>query len=94
MKAKQVENFNQRHLSHPLPSLESDTPDFVRDKGTTGVVIGPAGTPRSYLIDTPTGTIRRNRNHLTQDPGPSEPATAEQSTSPNSRQVDNLLHHA
>ena len=82
IKAKQVENFNQRHLSHPLSPLEPDTPVFVRDKDTTGVVISQAGTPRSYLIDRPTGTIRRNRNHLTPDPGPSEPATAEQSSSP------------
>ena len=82
IKAKQLENFNQRDLSHPLSPLEPDTPIFVMDKDTTGVVIGPAGAPRSYLIDTPTGTVRRNRNHLTPDQGPNEPATAEQPSSP------------
>ena len=24
----------------------------------------PAEAPRSYLVDTPTGTVRRNRHHL------------------------------
>ena len=88
VKAKQVEDFNQWHLSHPLSSLEPNTPVFVRDKDTTGVVIDPAGTPRPYLIDTSTESVRRNRTHLTPDPGPnmidgnSEPATAEQQSSP------------
>ena len=26
--------------------------------------MSPANSPRSYLVDTPTGTIRRNRQHL------------------------------
>ena len=53
IKAKQAENFNQLHLRHSLSPLEPDTSVFVRDKDTTGVVISPEGTPKSYLIDTP-----------------------------------------
>ena len=29
-----------------------------------GRVISNAGTPRSYLVTTSSGTVRRNRNHL------------------------------
>ena len=29
-----------------------------------GRIISPANMPRSYLVETPSGTIRRNRRHL------------------------------
>lgn len=87
-KAKQARNFNQRHRAATLTPLESDTPVYVKDKDITGNVISTADTPRSYLVDTPTGTLRRNRASLSQVPcldpdnstdGNSEPAVEQQS---------------
>ena len=68
IKAKQVSNFNQGHRARALPAIDTNTPVYVKDKDTTGVVTGPAETPRSYVVDTPTGTVRRNRIHLIPDP--------------------------
>ena len=31
---------------------------------TPGRVVSNAGTPRSYLVNTPSGPVRRNRQHL------------------------------
>ena len=47
------------------------------------VKVSPAKSPRSYVIDTPTGIVRRNRQHLnvaSQKPEDSEPESKEQST--------------
>ena len=32
-----------------------------------GTVVSPANSPRSYLVETPSGTVRRNRVHLNID---------------------------
>ena len=34
-----------------------------------GRVVGPAGMPRSYFVETPTGEVRRNQAQLTVTPG-------------------------
>lgn len=41
---------------------------WVKDMSERGTVVSTAGTPRSYLIDTPRGTLRRNRFHLSPTP--------------------------
>ena len=41
-----------------------------------GRVCQPAASPRSYVIETPSGEIRRNQNHLNVLPNiPAEPAS-------------------
>ena len=42
---------------------------------TQGRVITPVDTPRSYLVETPTGQIRRNQQHLNIIPDPSTQVT-------------------
>ena len=49
------------------------------DSGPTqGQVVSTGDTPRSYVVDTPTGTVQRNRVHLRVIPGsPERPSTEE-----------------
>ncbi|UYV67397.1 hypothetical protein LAZ67_5000460 [Cordylochernes scorpioides] len=43
--------------------FEGDTV-WITDMRTWGIVKQKASTPRSYMVDTPVGTLRRNRFHL------------------------------
>ena len=66
-KATQQLHYNSRHRTRPLPSLAPDDPVWVRtgNNQVPGRVIMPSASPRSYIISTPTGDVRRNRYHLT-----------------------------
>ena len=68
-KVKQQLTFNNRHRATPLTQLESGTGVLVKDLKCPGVVVEAAKTPRFYVVETPTSTIRRNRVHLTPLPG-------------------------
>ena len=68
-KVKQQLTFNNRRRATPLTQLESGTEVLVKDLKCPGVVVEAAKTPRSYVVETPTSTIRRNRVHLTPLPG-------------------------
>ena len=61
-KAEQQRQYNSRHRVRPLPLLVSDDPVWVRtgDRQVPGRVITPSTTPRSYIISTSTGQVRRN----------------------------------
>jgi len=63
-KEKKRLNFNHRHNAAPLKALQPGIPVHIKDMGTTGTVIGAAETPRSYMIETEKGTVRRNRSHV------------------------------
>ena len=41
-------------------------------KSTQRYVTSPASTPRSFMVDTPSGQLRRNRSHLTIIPSPAD----------------------
>ena len=63
--------YNKAHGAHPLPPLSPGDkvrvmhPQAKQWSQNTALVVGPAGdNPRSYLVDTPTGPLRRNRRHL------------------------------
>ena len=63
--------YDQRHRTRSLPILSAPTPVFVntpRGRQITGTVIRKIPSPRSYQVETPSGTIRRNRLHLTPIP--------------------------
>ena len=64
-KLKQETVFNTRHKAKPLPSIGPGTEVFVKDLQRLGKVIEAASMPRSYKVETPTSTIRRNRVHRT-----------------------------
>ena len=66
-KAKQKQNYDQRHRTQTLNPLPPDTPVWIttgRDR-TPGQVCSPAATPRSYIVSTPGGEVRRTRQHIT-----------------------------
>jgi hypothetical protein len=70
-KRKQKKYYNQRHWVRPLPSVDEGVPVWVNTEGhkTKGEILSLASTPRSYIVDTPEGELRRNRTHLTPIPG-------------------------
>ena len=70
-KKKQQQEYDRRHKARPLPPIPNDSPVWV-NTGTTiipGRVMKQHGTPRSYIIKTPSGLLRRNRRHLNPSPG-------------------------
>lgn len=71
-KLKQETVFNTRHKAKPLPSIGPGTEVFVKDLQRLEKVIEAASTPRSYKVETPTSTIRRNRVYLTPMPNQQE----------------------
>ena len=70
-KKTQKRNYDRRYRVRDLPDLPSDTAVFVNTNGnvTTGRTVTTADVPRSYIIETPRGEIRRNRAHINIDPG-------------------------
>ena len=65
-KERQEYNFNKRHQVQDLPSLPDDKNVWVTSSGEPiqGRVIEQGDTPRSYLVDLPSGQIRRNCHQL------------------------------
>ena len=65
-KMKQKDNFDKHHRTKDLPVMPDDTPVWVEtDIGPiSGRVVTSAETPRSYLVETPTGQLQRNRIQL------------------------------
>ncbi len=68
---QQQANFNQRHRAAPLEPLSPGTRVHYTSHDKPGTVVEKADAPRSYIIETPTKNIRRNREHLV----PLEPAS-------------------
>ena len=75
LKQRQKEDYDNRHGTRPLIDIPDDTKVWVttNNEHTSGRVMSHANTPRSYLVETPTGQIRRNRAHLTVRPDPNSP---------------------
>ena len=65
-KQRQKANYDRRHRTRELPLLPDNTRVWITtdNRHVPGRVTSTAGTPRSYLVDTPTGTLRRNRGDL------------------------------
>ena len=66
-KQRQKENFDSRHRARDLPTIPNDTEVWITTESepVSGRVISPASRPRSYVVETPTGQVERNRNQLT-----------------------------
>lgn len=56
--------YNRRHRARPLGDLSPGQEVWMTDQRASGTVISSHTTPRSYLVDAPHGTVRRNRHHL------------------------------
>ena len=76
LKAKQKANYDSRHGTRPLAEIPDDTPVWVTTDGShyPGHVTAQTDAPRSYLVQTPAGQIRRNRVHLAVRPDPEAPS--------------------
>ena len=71
---QQQVNFNKRHRAAPLGTLSPGTKVHITSHDQPGTVVGKAEAPRSYIIETPTKDIRRNREHLVPlEPVPKSP---------------------
>ena len=64
--ADQKRHHDKRHRVQSLPILPEDQPVWVNTEGkqVPGIVLHQANAPRSYLLETPSGQVRRNRSHL------------------------------
>ncbi|KAE8277802.1 hypothetical protein D5F01_LYC24173 [Larimichthys crocea] len=76
------ENYDRRHRAHEMPPLQEGDHVWVKDILERGTVVSHAGTPRSYMIETPRGTLRRNRYHLSPTPTAPETPTVLQPDTP------------
>ena len=63
MKARQKENFDVCHGVRHNPELQTGDKVWIPDSRKLGIVKEKAYTPRSYLVQTPAGQLRRNRRH-------------------------------
>ena len=66
-KLRQKANFDKRHQVRPLPVIADGTDVWIttdRADPVPGVIVKKSAAPRSYLIDTESGAVRRNRCHL------------------------------
>lgn len=64
MRKKQAASYNTRHCTRQLSHLTSGQRVWITDTKTEGTVVASHSAPRSYLVESPQGTIRRNRRHL------------------------------
>ncbi|KAK0150891.1 Gag-Pol polyprotein [Merluccius polli] len=61
---KDTANFNKRHRVRDLSQLTPGQPVWITDTKSQGTVVSSHSAPRSYMVDGPAGSIRRNRHHL------------------------------
>ena len=71
----QQRNFDRRHRAKELPTLEPGGRVWIRGKDRYSPVTGKTEKPRSSLVTTERGTLRRNRSALE---AAAKPAEAEQ----------------
>ena len=84
-KQKQKWDFDKHYRTQSQGDIPEDTKMWITSEGdqVEGRVVSPANSPRSYVVDTPTSVVRRNRQHLNVAPeklGDSEPESNEHST--------------
>ncbi|KAK0140295.1 hypothetical protein N1851_022770 [Merluccius polli] len=63
-KKKQQQRYNLRHRARPLHLLQPGQNVWLPRENKKGTVIQHATTPRSYIIHTDEGQVRRNRTHM------------------------------
>ena len=80
-KKEQEKNYNRRHRVQNIPELPENMPVWITTDSACepGTVISPAGTPRSYIVETSNGQVRRNQQHLTPIPTEQHPCVTRSS---------------
>ena len=73
-KRLQKQYYDKRHRVRELPPLPEDQKVWVDTRGdlTPARVLHAADTPRSYVVETSSGQLRRNRSHLRIQPNSQE----------------------
>lgn len=61
---KDTTSFNDRHRVRDLSQLTPGQQVWITDTKSQGTVVSSHSAPRSYIVDGPTGVIRRNRHNL------------------------------
>ena len=72
LKDRQKANFDTRHRVRKQTQLEAGDSVWITDKKEQGTIVEQASPPRSYVIETPQGHLRRNRHHLVKSPDQQE----------------------
>ena len=69
-KDRQKRNYDRQHGVQTLPPISDDSGVWITsgDQPVTGRVVSPADTPWSYIVETPSGQVRWNRQHLNRMP--------------------------
>ncbi|KAK7092375.1 hypothetical protein V1264_008127 [Littorina saxatilis] len=72
-KEKQRLNYNARHAVKTPPNLNPGDSVFIKDMQTPGQILERHNSPRSFIVRTEKGTLRRNQSHLVATPGAAPP---------------------
>ena len=73
LKERQAKNFDERHGVRLQKHLDEGQRVWIPDMKREGKVVGPAETPRSYIIESEGGRLRRNRRDIAILPKKNEP---------------------
>ncbi|XP_037555523.1 uncharacterized protein K02A2.6-like [Dermacentor silvarum] len=74
---RQASDFNRRHAAQELRPLQAGEQVWVRNVNSPAIVMVPAQRLCSYVVETPTGVLQRNRMHLVPTTGrPAEDTTS------------------
>ena len=83
-KEKQKYSYDRQHRVHEVPAIPDETdvcvttgPNIVQ-----GRVVSKSNATRSYLVETPSGTVRQNRYHLGVVPEKEHPYEGDQEEPP------------
>ena len=63
-KQKQKMTYNSRHVAKEASPLQKGDTVYIKDMKKSGTVIDNHHNPRSFIIQTDSGVIRRNRTNL------------------------------
>lgn len=64
IREKKAASYNTRHRARQLSHLSSGQRVWITDTKTEDTVVAYHSAPCSYLVESPQGTIRRNRHRL------------------------------
>ena len=67
-KLKVKRNYERRHCAHLLTKVKTNDTVWIKDQKKSGIVKTESNEPHSYIIQTDSGEIGRNRRHLAKIP--------------------------
>ncbi|CAC5366075.1 unnamed protein product [Mytilus coruscus] len=60
--------YDRRHRARPFSKVKTNDRVWVKDQKRQGIIKAESNEPRSYIIETDSGEIRRNRRHFSNFP--------------------------